>query len=242
MASRVSSRFCPKCGKTEGAFIGSFCQACYFHDHPNLVMIPPNLELNTCNYCGKVSLAGKWIEWDDALVRKWIEDQIKVKELQLPTFHIDVVQSKRQPKERHVTITVKGMVQDSPLEYVAHSLLIVRGGICNDDMLVTSNYYEGIVQIRFTDRTPEKVKKIQQQIDDALAPIQKNDSKAVVVNWVLQKNGMDAWIVSGKAAKAAAIYVQRKNNGTMSMSGKLIGIDSHTNKTKNRMTYLVRVP
>ncbi|MEK6970272.1 MAG: NMD3-related protein [archaeon] len=237
-----SSRFCPKCGKTEGRFIGHFCQDCFFHDHPDLVTIPPILELNTCNYCGKVSLAGKWVEWDDELVHMWIEDQVKVKRLGDVSLHVRVVPSPRTKKERSVTITVNGTIEDSPLEYVARSTLFVRGGICNDDMLVTSNYYEGIVQIRFGERTPEKVKKVQEQVDAALAPIHRSDSKAVVVNWVLQKHGVDAWIVSGKAAKAAAIYVQRKNAGTLSMSGKLIGIDSHTNKTKNRMTYLVRVP
>ncbi len=96
--------------------------------------------------------------------------------------------------------------------------------------------------MRFTDKTPEKIKKVQIQIDAALAPMQHSDSKAVVVNWVLQKFGIDAWIVSGKAAKTAAIAIQRIYSGTIASSGKLIGQDSHTGKTKNRMTYLVRIP
>lgn len=206
------------------------------------MVVPKTLEINTCNYCGKVQLAGKWQEWNDALLSVWIKDQVKVKQLVSPSIKIEVVQSTKTKKERYITIIVNGTVEDSPLEYKAHSTLMVRGGICNDDMLVTSNYYEGIIQVRFTDKTPEKIRKVQQQIDDALAPIQKNDSKAVVVNWVLQKHGVDAWVVSGKATKTAAVAIQRIYKGTISSSGKLIGIDSHTTKTKNRMTYLVRIP
>ena len=109
-------------------------------------------------------------------------------------------------------------------------------------MLITSDYYEGIVQVRFAEKTPEKMRMIQDEIMNALVPLQKLDSKAVVVNSAVQDFGIDAWIVSRKGAKAAAVAVSRAHGGTMSVSGKLIGLDVHTSKTKNRLTFLVRIP
>jgi nonsense-mediated mRNA decay protein 3 len=241
-STKGSSRFCPKCGRGDGAFIGMFCKDCFLKDHPELVRIPDKLEFSRCNRCAKIRPAGKWILWDDHLVEDWLKEKVKVRDLEEPNFSVKMTQDQQKKNEYDVLISVNGVVEGSPLHYEAHTRLFVRGGICNDDMLVNSDYYEAIIQVRFTEKDNEKIRKVQDEIDKALKPLQKIDTKAVVVKWVPQKNGVDAWIVSRKAAKAAALRVQRAHGGTMSVSGKLIGLDTHTSKTKNRLTFLVRVP
>jgi nonsense-mediated mRNA decay protein 3 len=211
-------------------------------DHPSLIKIPSKLELEKCKRCDKVRLNGRWLEWSDEAVHKWIIDHINVKALDLPTVEIEMRPHPKEEKEFRLKIMVKGEVEDSPVEVTLYSTLFIRSNICNDDMLITSDYYEGIVQVRFSEKTPEKVRAIQDEIVSALTPLQKLDSKAVVVNWVGQDFGIDAWIVSKKGAKAAAVAVSRAHGGTMSVSGKLIGLDVHTSKTKNRLTFLVRIP
>lgn len=242
MASAYSHAPCPKCGTAEGKFIGMFCTPCYLKDHPSLVKLPAKMEFEKCKRCGKIRLNGRWAEWSDEAVHKWIQERVNVKALQSPTFELQLTPHPKEEKEFHIRVHVTGEVDDSPVDVVLHSTLFVRSNICNDDMLITSDYYEGIVQVRFSEKTPEKVRLVQDEIVAALTPLQKLDSKAVVVNWVGQDFGLDAWIVSKKAAKAAAVAISRLHHGTMSVSGKLIGLDVHTSKTKNRLTFLVRIP
>lgn len=242
MSSSHSHPPCPKCGSSDKPLVGMFCRDCYLKDHPSLVKIPSKLEIEKCKRCGKIRLNGRWAEWSDEAVHKWIKDKLNVKSLASPQIQIEMSPHPKEEKEFRLKILVKGEVEDSPLEVVLHSTLFLRSNICNDDMLITSDYYEGIVQIRMSEKTPEKIRLTQDEIVAALAPLQKLDSKAVVVNWVLQDFGIDAWIVSKKGAKAAAVAVSRAHGGTMSVSGKLIGLDVHTSKTKNRLTFLVRIP
>ncbi len=236
-----SSKFCPKCGKTSGTFIGLFCRSCFLKDHPNFVSFPEALILERCNVCLKIRPQGKWVNWDDDLVHIWVQGKLKHR-LEHPVVSVQIIPNPKIPKESFVRAAVKGEIDGEPVEFMAETTLKVRGAICNDDMLVSSDYYEGIIQVRFTERTPEKIRAVQDEIDAAMEPMRKEDPKAQVVNWILQKHGLDAWVVSRKAAKAAAVAVTRKHEGTMSVSGKLIGLDVHSSKTKNRLTFLVRIP
>lgn len=236
-----SGQFCPKCGKTSGTFIGLFCRSCFLKDHPHFVSFPEALILERCNVCLKIRPQGKWVNWDDELVQVWVAGKLKHRLVDAQT-HISIVPNPKKPKAFFVRANVSGETDGENVEFLAETTLTIRGAICNDDMLVSSDYYEGIIQVRFTERTNEKIRAVQDEIDAALEPMRKEDPKAQVVNWVLQKHGLDAWIVSRKAAKAAAVAVTRQHEGTMSVSGKLIGLDVHSSKTKNRLTFLVRIP
>ncbi len=243
MVSKYSHPPCPKCGLVEGkTFVGMFCTECYLKDHPSLIKLPAKMEIEKCKRCGKIRLNGRWAEWTDEAVHKWIKDHVNAKALQVPEITIEMRPHPKEEKEFRLKINITGEVENSPVDVMLHSTLFIRSNICNDDMLITSDYYEGIVQVRFSEKTPEKMRMIQEEITAALLPLQKLDSKAVVVNWAAQDFGIDAWIVSRKGAKAAAVAVSRAHGGTMSVSGKLIGLDVHTSKTKNRLTFLVRIP
>ena len=242
MASPSAGQFCPKCGAVEGSFIGSFCKNCYLKDHPHVVSIPIKLEFSRCNRCEKIRPTAKWVEWDDEVIDRWIISKIRSREIEDFSVSIRREWDERDKKRMNIFATVTGVLSGSPVKIELESKLYVKGGICNDDMLVSSDYYEAIIQVRFTEKTDEKVRAVQQDIEDALKPMHAVDSKAVVVNWSPQKFGLDAWIVSNKAAKHDALHVQRKYKGTVSVSGKQMGLDVHSNKTKFRNTFLVRIP
>lgn len=232
-------QFCPKCGKTEGEFIGLFCRDCFLLDHPNLVQIPPLLEMERCNRCEKVRLQGNWIPWDAQKIGQWIISQIKSRELR--GMKVDLELGEIVEKKAPVWIHVSGELENQPVSFHLQTIFKLKGSICNDDMLVSSDYYEGIIQIRFEDNTPEKAREVKELIENALIPLHAADSKAVVVNWIVQKFGFDAWIVSNKAAKAAAITVARKFNISPQVTSKLIGL-SRTGKERHRKTFLLRMP
>ena len=243
MASKHTSHsMCPKCGTKEWAFVGVFCQSCFLKDHPKLIEIPSKLEIEKCNRCGKVRVQGQWKEWDDDSVHRWIKEKVKAKGMHDVVITLELRPHPKEEKEMRVKVMVSGEIEQTKLDLTLYATLFIRSNICNDDMLISSDYYEAIIQVRFPDRTVERVRSLQDELVKALAPIQKLDSKAVVVNWALQTNGFDAWIVSSKAAKAAAVYLSRQHKGTISVSNKQIGLDTHTSKTKYRFTYLVRLP
>ncbi len=237
-----SARFCPKCGTTDGEFIGLFCKKHFLENHPHLVRVPDKLEVQKCKRCGKMRLEGSWVEGNVELVKQWVSKKVHAKGLQNPQIDVELKQNPHDEKMFSVLVHVKGEIEDQKLELSQKSILFLRSNICNDDMLVSSDYYEGIIQVRFGEKTNEKIRAVQDEIDKTLLPMQRADSKAVVVNWVSQKHGFDAWVVSHKAAKAAAVAIVRKHKGTLSVSHKLIGLDIHTSKTKNRATFLVRIP
>lgn len=238
----VPTRFCPKCGATNGEFIGAFCRNCFLEDHPDLAKIPSKLELPRCNRCGKVRIETRWYPWDSERVRAWVASKVNARNVNGATIAIEMTPHPKDEKQQIIVARVAGMVEDQQVDLVLNSTLFLRGGICNDDMLVSSDYHEGVIQVRMREMNPEKIKGVQAEIDKALVPLQKADSKAVVVNWVPQKFGFDAIVVSSKAAKAAAVAVSRLHKGTMSVSGKLIGLDVHSTKQKHRLTFLVRIP
>lgn len=232
-------QFCPKCGKTQGEFIGMFCKDCFLKDHPDLVHMPDKLELEFCQRCQKVRIEGQWVIQDEAVLKKWIEKKINVRKLHDVVLDIQLIPQNDATSD--IETHIMGGLEGETVEFNLKSKLVPRKSICNDDMLVSSNYYEGIIQIRFTEKSMEKIRQIQADIDEALRPLAKTDSKAVVTNWIPQKFGLDAWIVSRKATKAAANFVARKYRGTIQASPKLIGL-SDKGKHESRMTYLVRIP
>lgn len=231
--------FCPKCGKTQGEFIGLFCRDCFLKDHPDLVHMPEKLELEYCQRCQKVRVEGKWVVQEENTFKNWISKKVNVKKLH--QANVDIQLTPRDDATSDIDVHIEGELEGQDVAFTLHSKLVPLKSICNDDMLVSSNYYEGIIQIRFTEKTMEKIRQVQKDIDDALRPLAKDDSKAVVTNWVPQKFGFDAWVVSRKATKAAANFVVRKYRGTIQASPKLIGL-SDKGKHESRMTYLVRIP
>ncbi|MDP2666311.1 MAG: NMD3-related protein [Candidatus Diapherotrites archaeon] len=230
--------FCPKCGTTEGPFIGLFCRTCFLLDHPDVVKVPPILELERCKRCEKVRVHGNWIPWEEKPISKWVASHIKSRELS--KMDIAIEYGERQEKHIPLLIQVSGSLLDHPVDFQFPVNLKLKGSICNDDMLVSSDYYEGILQVRFTEPSIDKIRQTQTVIESALVPLHATDSKAVVVNWITQKFGFDAWIVSKKAAKAAAVSLARRHNVEMTVTSKLIGL-SRTGKERHRKTFLVRL-
>src|SRR3990167_7322856 len=51
--------FCPKCGKTEGRFIGSFCTECHLSDHP-LAHFKGKPFIERCPTCTNMKVRHKW--------------------------------------------------------------------------------------------------------------------------------------------------------------------------------------
>jgi NMD protein affecting ribosome stability and mRNA decay len=239
LKSSRGGQFCPKCGKTQGEFIGMFCKECFLKDHPALVHMPDKLELEFCQRCQKVRIEGQWVIQDEMVLKKWIEKKINVRKLHDVVVEIQLIPQTDATSD--IETHIMGGLEGEMVEFNLKSKLMPRKSICNDDMLVSSNYYEGIIQVRFEEKTPEKVRQVQTDIEEALKPLNKNDSKAVVTTWEIQKFGFDAWIVSRKATKAAAVFVSRKYHGTIKVSPKLIGL-SEKGKHESRMTYLVRIP
>ena len=234
-----SGQFCPKCGKTKGEFVGLFCKECFLKDHPDLVHMPDKLELEFCSRCQKVRIEGKWVVQNEDTFTHWIAKKVNIRKLNKPEVRISLI-----PKEdatSDIEAHIEGEMEGQLIVFTLSSKLLPRKSICNDDMLVSSNYYEGIIQIRFAEKTPEKIRQVQKDIEEAMKPLQKTDSKAVVTTWEMQTFGIDAWVVSRKAAKAAAIFVSRKYKGTVKVTSKLIGL-SEKGKQEHRLTYLVMIP
>ncbi len=232
-------KFCPKCGTTQGDFIGLFCSNCYLKDHPDLASIPPKLEIEVCSRCQKIRLFGKWSPQSEELLVDWVKQKVKASKLSFPHSRVEIIPN--TDGTSLVRVFVQGELERQLVSFELASLLAPKKTMCNDDMLVSSNYFEGIIQVRFAEKTPEKVRDAMKWLEVWLKPMQRDDSKAVITIYSSQKMGFDARVVSGKAAKTVAIRLAKEMKGTFSASGKLIGLDDK-GKHKQRMTYLIRLP
>jgi NMD protein affecting ribosome stability and mRNA decay len=239
MPAKNDGKFCPKCGSVKGNFIGVFCKTCFLEDHPGLVKIPEKLELERSKFSGKIHLQGRWIEWDEKLVGKWIASKIKYRDVADVSLKIDLIPE--DEKRTIVKVHIEGLVENQLIGLDFDFPLFFRSSITHDEMLVRSDYYEAIVQIRFAEKSTEKIRDFMEQIETMLKPMEAVDGKAVVVKWISQARGFDARVVSKKAAKTVAVNLMRRYRGKMRVSDKLIGLDPK-GKRKYRLTFLVRLP
>lgn len=230
---------CPSCGKSKGAFIGSFCVQCYLKEK-KVLELPEKLEIWHCKRCDKISYRGKWREQSSAIIEEIVKNSIKPKEIENEKISMEL-----EPKEKGATaakIKINGEIQGKKITLEKEMLLVPKETQCDPCMRVLSYYHEGILQIRFKDNKDVERKKdsILREIEQFLSTESKKDPLAVLIDVVGAKNGFDVLISSKKATRKIAAKLASKYNSTEKVSYSLVGLDK-LGREKKRFTFCVRI-
>lgn len=235
----MNKRFCPKCGATDKPFVKGFCLDCFLEDHPNLLEIDKELQVESCKHCGKIKAKGKFVEDNEENLIALVESRLKINEVSKPKSLIDIIPLDED--KALAKIMVEGEIDGEPVHLRKEVSLRFKTGLCDPCMRVSSQYHEGILQIRGDKKTPKK------KFEEALLAVQallsaeeKKDSLARVVEIHWQKTGVDVWIGSKHGTKQAAEKLAKSYGSKVVVSAKLLGQDKQ-GKEKHRFTYLVRI-
>lgn len=235
----MNKRFCPKCGATDKPFVKGFCLDCFLEDHPNLLAIDKEIQVEVCKKCSKIKVKGKFVEDNEENLISLVESNLKVNEVSQPKTLIDIIpldEGKALAK-----ILVEGEIEGEKVYLRKEVSLLFKTGLCDPCMRVTSQYHEGILQIRGDKKTPKK--KFEEVLLEAHALLsveEKKDPLARVVEIHWQKTGVDVWIGSKHGTKIVAEKLAKGFGTKVVSSAKLLGQDKQ-GKEKHRFTYLVRI-
>lgn len=229
--------FCPKCGTEKGPFVKGFCLNC-FSAEQELAELPEEIPLEYCGRCNKFKYKNKFIEFNDAMLTDLILSKLKPKEASIDSVKINFVEVTEGKKL--AVVEIEGTVDGKKISFDKKSVIKFRAGICDACMKASSNYFEATLQLRF-DSLPDNAKKnkVMAEVYEFLAPMEKIDPLAKVIDIERDKKGFDLKIGSKKAAKDLADFLARKSKSRVIPSHKVVGVKN--GEQKKRFTFCVRM-
>ena len=231
-------RFCPKCGTEKGPFIKGFCMDCFVADH-NLVELPEKINVETCKRCGSVRVRGVWQNYSPELIEEIIKANVKEKEFLLSTLKADY--TKDDQNNISGIVRLVGNVDTEPFSFTLPVLIKQVNSICDSCMKLASNFYDGILQVRFSkDPSPSDNQKTMKKIEELLQEAKKEDKLAQIIDVLNTKKGYDLYIASKTAGKFVAERLAKYYRSEVTRSFSVKGIDS-SGKPKKKFTFCVRV-
>jgi len=228
--------FCPSCGSDKGPFFKGLCREC-FTSQSKLLSVSDKINAEHCDQCNRIKVSGKWMEQSEKNVLALLEKKIKVKDLQNPKLSIEL---KPVDGKTLAIVTAKGLLDNSPVELQAKTLLVPDEVQCNDCMLLKSNYFEATLQLRFQ-QAPigNEMEKVLEKIEKILVSSRGQDSIAHIVGVSKNKNGLDVKIASNKAAKIVVKQLSKNAIEKVKTTSSLVG-RTPQGKEKKRFTYCLR--
>lgn len=231
---------CPRCGKPS---VG-LCNECRAAETKWLVC-DPRVESIYCPVCGSQK-HGK--TWTDTLVDR----ETLVHDLAVSALHIhpdvrgtEIVIASRDPSPNRTIadMTISGTLYGVPVSGKCTTKIVWRREQCDRCNRISGGYYEGIVQVRATDRRPseremEFAARIAGQTEDVL---QEGGSRLSFVSKIDEtKDGLDIVVGSNQMGQTIAGDIAAALGGRLTTHPKLVG--ERDGKRLYRVTFLVRLP
>lgn len=239
----MTSTICPKCGNNTSVLLSGVCRECFFQNFV-LAQLPQVLQAKICATCGARFTRGRWTdEYDvESVVLKTIEDSLSIHEA---AEDIEICINPRQltphmyRAEVEISATIQGEIVSSEL---STEIRIIRES-CEMCSRVSGGYFEGIIQIRATDRIPSEdelhacMRIVNTTIDRMRA---KGDRLAFITDTIKSKEGLDLYIGSVNSGRHICKAITEEIGGTFSESPSLFG--QKDGKEIYRITFSMRLP
>ncbi len=228
----MSSLFCPRCGKECEELFENVCFSCLLETR-QLFELPPAFEFETCKNCGRVKVSGKWLDSIELAFNAWLPKAFKSKVLEDVSLEAIVEAEKALVK---ISATIGG----KKVSFQREIALVSKNAVCDSCMKLSSNYFEAIIQLRFSEKKLDAEKWVL-EAENLLAVLHKKDPMAVLAKFQKVKGGLDLYVVSLRAGKHLAEELAKKHRVIVTTSYTTTGFDKNKEQEKRRYTFLVRL-
>ncbi|MCD4704056.1 MAG: NMD protein affecting ribosome stability and mRNA decay [Methanosarcinaceae archaeon] len=239
----MSSIICPKCGKDTKKLYGNVCKECYLKKL-TLLQLPLVLHLKICATCGAHFDRGKWkdtTDLDDIIIEK-VNNELMVHE-DAEDIDLYIEPIKKSPYIYNIRVKVDATVYGDPIHEEVNTEIRLDREACDICSRIAGGYFEAIVQIRGTGRTPDanEKKKCMQITNDVLIQMEnKGDRLAFVSHTIDSKDGIDLYIGSANTGRHLCKTIKTEIGGSFSESPTLFG--QKEGKEIYRVTFAMRLP
>ncbi len=222
---------CIVCGRREGA-IDYQCLPCFLEKHEVLKKIPERLRVYQCRSCGVFFYGafqeGKLRDLLGTVLSREITYDKKLLYLDRITRDFD-----REVFGGRLHGTINGNKVAIPYQFP----LEVKESLCKECAKLSSQYFEGTMQLRGTVQTIEELRRVARFIVGYCEQVGVRITKIEPA-----KNGEDYYLPDGKLVKELAYAVKKKFGGEVKTNARLFSKDRQTSKEIYRVTALVRLP
>ncbi|MGP8320832.1 MAG: 60S ribosomal export protein NMD3 [Methanosarcinaceae archaeon] len=234
---------CPKCGKETGKLYDNVCKNCFF-ENLRLAELPLVLHAKTCTKCGARFDRGKWSNAGNAedIVIQNVEDALSVHIL-AENIDIYVEPRKLTPYMYRVRVEVNATVKDEPVHQELNTEVRIVREACDMCSRISGGYFEGIVQVRATNRVPtvdEKMRCLEIANNVVHRMQEKSDRLAFITDSLDLKDGVDIYIGSNNSGRHICRAINMEMGGNYSESPTLFG--QKDGKNIYRITFSIRLP
>jgi nonsense-mediated mRNA decay protein 3 len=250
--------FCPRCGDpierppgvdlpgAPGDADAVLCDGCYFEDF-DLVDAPERVEVQVCSDCGAVQRGNRWVDvgardYTDVAIEE-VTDALGVHiDARGVEWVVDPEQVDENTIRMHTMFT--GVIRGTPVEEEVTVPVYISRGTCNRCGRIAGDYWEALVQIRATDRTPtdEECERAVEIAESYIAEREtKGDRNAFITSVGRTEGGVNLKISANQMGEAIAHRVVREFGGEVSAAETLATEDSDGNELY-RVTFVARLP
>lgn len=234
---------CPKCGKGTTILLSGVCRECFFQNFV-LAQLPQVIQARLCASCGARFTRGRWTDEHDieTVVLKTIEDNLSIHEA---ADDVEVCIAPRQltPHMYTAEVQIAAVIQGERITAVLSTEIRVIRESCEMCSRISGGYFEGILQIRATDRTPTEdelatcLRIVDMTIDRMRA---KGDRLAFITETIRSKEGLDLYIGSVNSGRHICKAIIEELGGTFTESPSLFG--QKDGREIYRITFSMRLP
>lgn len=239
----MTTTICPKCGKGTTTSLSGVCRECFFQNFV-LAQLPQVIQARLCATCGARFTRGRWAdEYDiETAVLKTIEDNLSIHEA-AEDVEVCIVPRQLTPHMYKAEVEVVAAIQGERITVVLSTEIRIIRESCEMCSRISGGYFEGILQIRATDRTPTEnelatcLRIVDTTIDRMRA---KGDRLAFVTETIRSKEGLDLYIGSINSGRHICKSIIDELGGTFTESPSLFG--QKDGRDVYRITFSMRLP
>ncbi|MGF3494846.1 MAG: 60S ribosomal export protein NMD3 [Methanothrix sp.] len=232
---------CPRCG---GASDDGLCLSCIL-ETTEFMVCPDQIELVVCPVCGSILDRGRWRQSDsdlDELIRDALFKKISVHH-ELEDVELEILLHPRGSTRFVADVHLSGMFRGAIVHSDCQIRVRVSRRTCDRCSRISGRYFEGIVQVRRSERPPEEsdlseAREIAQSL--AAAGYKKGDRLAFIQDIKDVRGGIDIIVGSTQLGRHIAKTIAQRFGGRVQESVKLVGC--RDGKDIFRTTMLVRLP
>jgi len=239
----MGGNFCIKCGRSNAQLFKGLCRECFLKEY-KLLEVPERIEVEVCPHCNAQLINDKWTGMgisEDEIIYRALESNI-IKKVEDIIIDLEILQKRGTISSCLVRAEAKILREKITQDFYTEVRLKKRA--CPYCSRYKSGYYEAVIQLRADERglELEEIKKAEQLINKTLQKSWGKDKLAYLAKKTRQKEGVDYYIGSYKAAKRVITALREEFGGIVGESPKLMGRDKSTGKNIYRIWISFKLP